>query len=92
MARAARLSGHEDEDPDYEEIEAVLHSQRRDPLTRAKKAVHRLVQRVGFFGILLCASVSVSYGGEPYTAGSVVYKHWVVMLLTIPLSCILTWY
>lgn len=59
MARAARLSGHEDEDPDYEEIEAVLHSQRRDPLTRAKKAVHRLVQRVGFFGILLCASVSM---------------------------------
>lgn len=58
MARAARLSGHEDEDPDYEEIEAVLHSQRKDPLTRAKKAVHRLVQRVGFFGILLCASVS----------------------------------
>ena len=60
MARAARLSGHEDEDPDYEEIEAVLHSQRKDPLTRAKKAVHRLVQRVGFFGILLCASVSMN--------------------------------
>ena len=30
----------------------------QDPLTRAKKAVHRLVERVGFFGILLCASVS----------------------------------
>jgi membrane protein YqaA with SNARE-associated domain len=57
MARAARLSGHEEEDPDYEELEAVLHSQRKDPLTRAKKAVHRLVERVGFFGILLCASI-----------------------------------
>lgn len=56
MARAARLSGHEDEDEEYEELEAVLHSQRKDPLTRAKKAVHRLVERVGFFGILLCAS------------------------------------
>jgi hypothetical protein len=67
MARAARLSGHEDEDPDYEEIEAVLHSQRKDPLTRAKKAVHRLVQRVGFFGILLCASVSIM---SPATASS----------------------
>ena len=33
----------------------------KDPLTRAKKAVHRLVQRVGFFGILLCASVRASY-------------------------------
>ena len=58
---SARLSEHEDlEDLDYEEIEAVLHSNRRDPLTRAKKAVHRLVQRVGFFGILLCASVRLS--------------------------------
>lgn len=57
MARAARLSGDEDEDPDYEEIEAVLHSEKKDPLTRAKKAMHRLVQRVGFFGILLCASI-----------------------------------
>lgn len=65
MARAARISGHEDDDPDYEQIEAVLHSQRRDPLTRAKKAVHRLVQRVGFFGILLCASVS--YTMPPFT-------------------------
>ena len=29
MARAARLSGHEDEDPEYEELEAVLHSPRK---------------------------------------------------------------
>lgn len=58
MARAARLSDHDDlEDLDYEEIEAVLHSNKKDPLTRAKKAVHRLVQRIGFFGILLCASI-----------------------------------
>ena len=27
----ARLSGHEDEDPDYVELEAVLHSQRKVP-------------------------------------------------------------
>lgn len=70
MARAARLSGREDEDPDYEEIEAVLHSQRKDPLTRAKKAVHRLVQRVGFFGILLCASVSPDIYLSPATTSS----------------------
>jgi membrane protein YqaA with SNARE-associated domain len=57
MARAARLSGSEDEDEEYEELEAVIHSQRKDPVTRAKKAVHRLVERVGFFGILLCASI-----------------------------------
>lgn len=57
MARAARLSEHDGEDTDYERIEEVLHSQKKDPLTRAKKAVHRLVQRVGFFGILICASI-----------------------------------
>ena len=34
----------------------IIYSQ--DVMTRAKRAVHRLVQRVGFFGILLCASVS----------------------------------
>lgn len=42
---------------DYEELEEVLHSRKRDPLTRAKQAVYQMVQRVGFFGILLCASV-----------------------------------
>ncbi|XP_064391584.1 vacuole membrane protein 1-like [Halichondria panicea] len=58
MARAARLSdGEEVDDRDYDQIEAVLHSSRKDPLTRAKKAVHRLVQKIGFFGILLCASI-----------------------------------
>jgi len=28
-AHIARLSGHEDEDPEYVELEAVLHSQRK---------------------------------------------------------------
>ena len=73
MARAARLSGSQEDDEEYEELEAVLHSEKnvnlshtllsvsfdnQDPLTRAKKAVHNLVERVGFLGILLCASVS----------------------------------
>eukprot|EP00731_Ephydatia_muelleri_P022563 Em0015g146a len=57
MARAARLSGKE-EDEEYEELEAALQSQSKDLLTRARRAVYELVQRVGFFGILLCASVS----------------------------------
>lgn len=58
----AQLSGNEGEDLDYEQIEALLHSERRDPLTRAKKAIYRLVKKVGFFGILLCASVSLLNG------------------------------
>ena len=56
----AQLSGNEGEDMDYEQIEELLHSERTDLLTRAKKAIYRLVKRVGFFGILLCASVSCS--------------------------------
>ena len=79
MARAARLSGQEDEE--FEELEEELHSKKVSSLrvalharkalwseallicmqgvwTRAKLFVHDLVQRVGFFGILLAASVS----------------------------------
>ena len=57
----ARLSGS---DPDDEELEEVEELERltsvadQDLWTRAKKFVHDLVERVGFFGILVCASVS----------------------------------
>ena len=57
--RPARLSASESIESEYEEIESLLSSSKKDPLTRAKKAVYRLVKKVGFFGILLCASVSV---------------------------------
>ena len=53
----AQLSGSEG-DLDYEQIESLLASNRKDPLTRAKKVMYRLVKKVGFLGILLCASVS----------------------------------
>lgn len=60
MARAARLSG---EDPDDEELEEVEELERMTSLanqslwTRLKKMVLDLVESVGFFGILVCASV-----------------------------------
>ena len=57
----AQLSGNEDQDL---ELETLLNSERRDPLTRAKKLIYRLVKKVGFFGILLAASVSASWGGD----------------------------
>ncbi|XP_007904361.1 vacuole membrane protein 1 [Callorhinchus milii] len=55
MARAARLSGTETD----EEFEEVLESDQnaQDLPTRAKLAVQNLVQKVGFFGILACASI-----------------------------------
>ena len=58
---SARLSGT---DPDDEELEEVEELERLTSLanqslwTRLKKMVLELVERVGFFGILVCASVS----------------------------------
>ncbi|XP_068765837.1 vacuole membrane protein 1 isoform X1 [Struthio camelus] len=84
MARAARLSGAEPDDEEYQEFEEMLEhaetaqmSQRfdeqnlrkqpntsvseldfiKDFASRAKLAVQNLVQKVGFFGILACASI-----------------------------------
>ncbi|NWZ16017.1 VMP1 protein, partial [Agelaius phoeniceus] len=60
MARAARLSGAEPDDEEYQEFEEMLeHAETaQDFASRAKVAVQNLVQKVGFFGILACASVS----------------------------------
>ncbi|NP_001007877.1 vacuole membrane protein 1 [Xenopus tropicalis] len=59
MARAARLSGVETDDEEYAEFEEMLeHAQTaQDFATRAKLAVQNLVQKVGFLGILACASI-----------------------------------
>nr|XP_046267784.1 vacuole membrane protein 1-like isoform X6 [Scatophagus argus] len=59
MARAARLSGTDPDDEDYQRFEEMLdHTQSdQDIATRAKVAVQKLIQRVGFFGILACASI-----------------------------------
>uniref|UniRef100_A0A7N9CR28 Vacuole membrane protein 1 n=1 Tax=Macaca fascicularis TaxID=9541 RepID=A0A7N9CR28_MACFA len=59
MARAARLSGAEPDDEEYQEFEEMLeHAESaQDFASRAKLAVQNLVQKVGFFGILACASI-----------------------------------
>ncbi|NP_001085166.1 vacuole membrane protein 1 [Xenopus laevis] len=59
MARAARLSGVETDDEEYAEFEEMLeHAQTaQDFATRAKLTVQNLVQKVGFLGILACASI-----------------------------------
>ncbi|XP_058020119.1 vacuole membrane protein 1 [Ahaetulla prasina] len=59
MARAARLSGTEPDDEEYQEFEEMLeHAQSsQDFASRAKLAIQNLVQKVGFFGILACASI-----------------------------------
>uniref|UniRef100_A0A3P8UQS5 Vacuole membrane protein 1 n=1 Tax=Cynoglossus semilaevis TaxID=244447 RepID=A0A3P8UQS5_CYNSE len=59
MARAARLSGADPDDEDYEEFEEMLEKAEgaQDFASRAKLGVQHLVQKVGFFGILTCASI-----------------------------------
>ncbi|KAG5837577.1 hypothetical protein ANANG_G00240810 [Anguilla anguilla] len=59
MARAARLSGADPDDEDYEEFEEMLEQAEtaQDFATRAKLAVQNMVHKVGFFGILACASI-----------------------------------
>uniref|UniRef100_A0A3Q2R4D4 Vacuole membrane protein 1 n=1 Tax=Fundulus heteroclitus TaxID=8078 RepID=A0A3Q2R4D4_FUNHE len=59
MARAARQSGTDPDDEDYEEFEEMLEQAEgaQDVVTRAKLGVQHMVQKVGFFGILACASI-----------------------------------
>ncbi|TMS14312.1 Vacuole membrane protein 1 [Larimichthys crocea] len=59
MARAARLSGADPDDEDYQRFEEMLDQDEsaQDFATRAKVAVQKLIHRVGFLGILACASI-----------------------------------
>ncbi|KAE8288011.1 Vacuole membrane protein 1 Transmembrane protein 49 [Larimichthys crocea] len=59
MARAARLSGADPDDEDYQRFEEMLDQAEsaQDFATRAKVAVQKLIHRVGFLGILACASI-----------------------------------
>lgn len=63
MAKAARLSGYDPEDDDdlkeFEELQKKReHGDHLSLLERAKVSMERVVERIGFLGILACASVS----------------------------------
>jgi len=60
MARAARLSGSEpsEEEEEFHELQEKLkHPERLTRFERMKYSVQQLVEKVGFFGILACASI-----------------------------------
>lgn len=61
MARAARLSGQELSDSSDDEAEVDSDEPKKHPKKKwylnAKEGVRTLVEKVGFFGILACASV-----------------------------------
>ena len=70
MARAATLSGIDPDDEDYDEAAIMFDEEaENDPsfTTRAKLAMKRLVQRAGFLGIMLCASVSCDVLSEVFS-------------------------
>lgn len=63
MAKAARISGYDlDDDEDMQEFEELKKKEEEGAklnwLERGKLIMEKVVERVGFFGILLCASVS----------------------------------
>lgn len=71
MAKAARLSGYDPEDDDDMKEFEDLKKKRElgvelNVLDRAKVAMERIVERVGFLGILACASVSFSSSNEKF--------------------------
>lgn len=62
MAKAARLSGQDHDDEDLKEFEELLQIKKNKPeeqslYDRAKLGVEKIVERVGFLGILACASI-----------------------------------
>ena len=62
MARAARLSGHDPDDEDELKEFEDLQRKKENPeglelLDKAKLIVEELVNRIGFLGILVCASI-----------------------------------
>lgn len=66
MAKAARLSGYDPEDDeDLKEFEELKKKREAgvnlSMLDKAKIWMERIVERIGFFGILACASVSINY-------------------------------
>uniref|UniRef100_A0A5S6QR03 Vacuole membrane protein 1 n=1 Tax=Trichuris muris TaxID=70415 RepID=A0A5S6QR03_TRIMR len=62
MARAARLSGQEPDDEEYREFKQFLAmteqwESRKDWLDEVKLTIERLIEKVGFLAILICASI-----------------------------------
>ncbi|KAH8276026.1 hypothetical protein KR018_012524 [Drosophila ironensis] len=61
MAKAARLSGYDPDDAEelaeFEALNAKRHEKNLSLVDKGKLFMERVVERVGFFGILACASI-----------------------------------
>lgn len=62
MAKAARLSGYDPDDAEelaeFEALKAKKNDKDLSLMDKGKLFMERVVERIGFFGILACASVS----------------------------------
>lgn len=66
MAKASRLSGYDPDDAEemqeFEELQKKRESgQKLNIFDKMKVAMERIVERIGFLGILACASVRINY-------------------------------
>ncbi|XP_033149512.1 vacuole membrane protein 1-like [Drosophila busckii] len=61
MAKAARLSGYDSDDSEglaeFEALNAKRNKKNLSFIDKAKLRMERIVERIGFFGILACASI-----------------------------------
>ncbi|XP_067136777.1 vacuole membrane protein 1-like isoform X1 [Centruroides vittatus] len=62
MAKASRLSGQDPDDDELKQFEELIRKKKEHPeeqsfIDKTKLAIEKLVERVGFFGILACASI-----------------------------------
>jgi membrane protein YqaA with SNARE-associated domain len=58
MARAARLSGEQDED-ELEKLKKLMNEESKNLtfMDKMKMQMHNIIQKIGFFGILAAASI-----------------------------------
>ena len=91
MARAARLGTNEDDDDeeliDFEQllINAESHNSKNLPFfERIRYMIYRLIKRIGFLGILLCASIpNPLFDLAGITCGYFLIPFWTFFLATI---------
>lgn len=92
MAKAARLSGYDPEDAeDLQEFEELKKKEARGAnlniLERAKLSMEKVVEKVGFLGILACASVSFDHLQQTIRS---FYFDWQFFFFRFQIHC-LTW-
>lgn len=90
MAKAARLSGYDPDDAkelaEFEALKAKRNAKNLGLVDRGKLFMERVVERIGFFGILACASVRRNKDG-PLILNERLYSHLFFFCFRYPIHC-----